>query len=158
MSGFLWRMAGAFALLIVGLAMMFYSLERLSLINLAETLGQGDGERPFGLTASLFIGLIGVNFALFYALTRWAAFIRRNPGTPQAPVSLLITVLCASGLAFVASIAIHASYLRTLEVVPMDVSWGYICFQVLAAAVALIVLVLIAVRWSPGYRRGLTES
>ena len=39
MSGFLWRMAGAFALLLLGLAMMFYSLERLSLINLAETLG-----------------------------------------------------------------------------------------------------------------------
>jgi len=157
MSGFLWRMAGALVAVWVGLGMMFYSLERVALIRMAEEAGQGDGGRPVGLTLSLFLGLVIVNFALFYALTRWAAFIRGNPGTPQAPVSLLIAVLVISGGALVVALAIHASYLRGLEVIPMAVSWGYIAFQVLAATIALVALVLIAVRWSPGYRHGAVQ-
>lgn len=153
MTGFLWRMAGAVACLWIGLGMMFYSLERLALISAAESAGEGNGERPVAVTLSLFVGLLIVNLALFYALSRWGRFIRGNPRTRQAPVSLLIGVVLVSGGLLVLSIALHAGYIRSLETVPMDVSWGYIAFQVLASTVSLVALVLIAVRWSPGYRK-----
>jgi hypothetical protein len=150
---FLWRMAASLAGLWISLAIVFYCLERLGLIRMAEMAGQGDGSRPPSLVAWLFIGFLLLNATLFYALTRWARFIRSNPATPQAPVSVLIALVAVCGAALIAAMAIHSTYLWSLEVVPMEVSWGYIAFQIIAGSVALIALVLIAVRWSPGYRR-----
>jgi hypothetical protein len=150
---FLWRMAASLAGLWLSLGIVFYCLERLSLIRMAEMAGQGDGSRPPSLVAWLFVGFLLLNGTLFYALTRWARFIRSNPATPQAPVSLLIAIVGLCGVALIAAMAIHSTYLRSLEVIPMDVSWGYICFQIVAGSTALIALVLVAVRWSPGYRR-----
>lgn len=157
MTGFLWRMAGALVVLTVGLLMMFYSLERLSLIRMAYSAGQGNGQFPVAVQVSLFIGLIAVNFSLFYALTRWADFLRDNPGTPQAPVWVLVAVLVVAGAVMVLAMASHAGYVRGLELIPTSAAWGYILFQVCAAAFALVALVLIAVRWSPGYRRRLGQ-
>jgi hypothetical protein len=158
MNLFLWRMAASLAGLWVSLGIVFYCLERLSLISMAEDSGQGDGSRPLSLVVWLFVGFLLLNGTLFYALTRWARFIRSNPATPQAPVSLLIAIVALCGVALIAAMAIHSTYLRSLDMVPMDVSWGYICFQILAGSTALIALVLIAVRWSPGYRREFVQQ
>lgn len=157
MTDFLARMAGALVVLIIGLTMMFYSIERLSLIRMAYTQGQGNGQFPVAVQASLFIGLIAVNFSLFFALTRWATFWRANPGLPQPPVYLLVSVLIVAGFAMVLAMASHAGYVRALEQTPTSVAWGYIAFQVIAASFALVALVLIAVRWSPGYHRRLGQ-
>lgn len=157
MTNFLARMFGALVVLTVGLLMMFFALERLALIRMAHTAGQGNGQYPVAVQVALFVGLLAVNFSLFYALTKWADFLRDNQDTPQAPVWVLIGVLVVAGALMVLAMAMHAGYVRGLDLVPNHVAWAYIVFQVCAADFALVALVLIAVRWSPGYRRRLGQ-
>ncbi len=152
MSGFLARMAVAFAVAAVGLSMVFYSFERLSLIQLAHTLDQGDGRSPATVQMSLFVGLALLNLAAFFALFQWAHFLREFPRTPQAPVWLLVGLLLLGGGAMVWALATHASWLRTLDEAPLSVHWGYIVWQVVAAMLVLMPLVLLGARWSPGYK------
>jgi hypothetical protein len=145
-------MAVAFVVGVLGLCMAFYSLERLSLINLATSLQQDDGTPPLSVTLSLFAGLALLNLALFYAVSRWAKYLRTHPRTTQAPVWLLIGTFVAAGAAMVWALATHAGWLRIQHTVPMTAQWGYIAFQVVAAALVLVSLVLLAARWSPGYK------
>ncbi len=152
MNGFLRRMAGAFVIGVLGLCIAFYSLERLSLINLATSLQQDDGKPPLTVTFSLFGGLAVLNLALFYAVSRWAKYLRTHPRTTQAPAWLLIGTFTVAGAAMVWALATHAGWLRLQESVPLSVQWGYIAFQVVAAALVLVSLVLLAARWSPGYK------
>lgn len=152
MNGFLRRMAGALVVGVFGLCMAFYSLERLSLINLATSLEQDDGKAPLSVTLSLFAGLALLNIALFYAVSRWAKYLRTHPRTSQAPAWLLIGIFVVAGAAMVWALATHAGWLRLQESVPLSVHWGYIAFQVVAAALVLVSLVLLAARWSPGYK------
>lgn len=158
MNLFLWRMAASVAGLWGSLAIVMYSLERLSLIRMAHDNGQGDGELPGSLIAWFFAGFIALNLTVFYALTRWARYIRANPRTPQAPVSVLIGVVALCGGALLWGMAAHAEDVREQAVVSLEPSLGYIAFQVLVASLALIMLVLVAVRWSPGYRREFIRS
>jgi len=157
-SGFLWRMAGSFVAGVFGLCMAFYSLERLSLINLATTLNEDDGKAPLSVTLSLFGGLTLLSLALFYAVARWARYLRTHPGTPQAPAWLLIGMFVLGGAAMVWALATHAGWLRLQEHVLLTVQWGYIAFQVVAACLVLVSLVLLAARWSPGYKTRPVES
>jgi hypothetical protein len=150
-------MAGALVAGIVGLFMAFYSLERLSLINLATSLHQDDGKPPLSVTLSLFGGLALLNLALFYAVSRWARYLRTHPRTTQAPVWLLIGTFVLAGAAMVWALATHAGWLRIQDSVPLSVHWGYISFQVVAASLVLISLVLLAARWSPGYKPSAIE-
>jgi len=152
-SRFLTRMSLSVAIAAVGLSMMFYSFERLSLVQLAHTLGQGDGRPPGTVQASLFVGLALLNLSALFALNRWAKYLREFPSTGQAPVWFLVTLLLFGGAAMVWALATHAGYMRTLEEVPLSVNWGYIGFQVVAAMLVMIPLVLLAARWSPGYKR-----
>lgn len=152
MNGFLRRMAGALVVGVLGLCMAFYSLERLSLINLATSLQQDDGKPPASVTFSLFAGLALLNLALFYAVSRWAKYLRTHPRTAQAPAWLLIGTFMVAGAAMVWALATHAGWLRLQDSVPLSVDWGYIAFQVVAAALVLVSLVLLAARWSPGYK------
>lgn len=152
MSRFLWRTGGLIAMGLLGLAMAFYSLERLSLINLATTLGQDDGRAPLPVTFSLFVGLALVFLSTFFAMWRWAAFLREHPRTSQAPVWLLISILLVGGAAMIWALATHSGWLRIQETVPLSVHWGYIAFQMVAASFVLVPLVLLAVRWAPGYK------
>ncbi len=152
MSRFLWRTGGLIALGVLGLSMAFYSLERLALINLATTLGQDDGKAPLAVTISLFVGLVLVFLATFFGMWRWARYLRENPRTPQAPVWLLLSVLGVGGAAMIWALATHSGWLRIQETVLIHVHWGYIAFQVVAASFVLIPLVLLAVRWAPGYK------
>ncbi len=153
MSRFLARMGLLCAVAVVGLSMMFYAFERLSLVQLAHTLGQGDGSPPGTVQASLFVGLALLNLSALFALYRWALFLREFPETSQAPVWFLVALLLCGGGVMVWALATHSGYLRTLEEVPLSVNWGYIGFQVVAAMLVMIPLVLLAARWSPGYKR-----
>jgi len=154
-SSFLARMGLLFAVAATGLTMMFYSFERLSLVQLAHTLGQGqgDGRAPGTVQASLFVGLALLNLSALFALNRWAHFLREFPNTSQAPLWFLVALLLFGGGAMVWALATHSGWLRTLDEVPVSVQWGYIGFQVVAAMLVLIPLVLLAARWSPGYKR-----
>lgn len=145
-------MGAALAVCMLGLAMAFYALERLSLINLATTLGQDDGRAPAAVPLSLFVGLAMVNFSVFYALIAWSRYVRRHPGTPQAPAWLLVIVFILAGGAMLWALATHAGWLGRQETVPMSVHWGYIGFQVFNATLVLVAVVLVGVRWSPGYK------
>ena len=158
MNGFLTRMAGALVAGIFGLVQAFYSLERLSLINLATTLGQDDGKPPASVTASLFAGLTILNIAIFYAVSRWAKYLRTHPRTSQAPAWLLISIFSVAGAAMVWALATHAGWLRLQDSVPLTVHWGYIAFQVVAASLVLVSLVLLAARWSPGYKTQIVDA
>ena len=158
MNGFLTRMAVALAAGVLGLAQAFYSLERLSLINLATTLGQDDGRPPASVTFSLFSGIAILNLALFYAVSRWAKYLRTHPRTSQAPAWLLIAIFTIAGGAMVWALATHAAWLRLQDAVPMSVHWGYIAFQVVGASLVLVSLVLLAARWSPGYKTQVVEA
>jgi len=142
----------------VGLSMMFYSFERLSLVNLAHTLDQGDGRTPVTVQVSLFVGLALLNLSALYAVNRWAKYLREYPETTQAPVWFLVALLLFGGGAMVWALATHAGWLRTLDEVPLSVHWGYIGFQVVAALLVLIPLVLLAARWSPGYKKPSTAT
>lgn len=146
-------MAGSVAGLWASLTIVMYAIERLSLVRMAHDNGQGNGELPRSLIVLFFVGFLMLNGTLFYALTRWARYIRANPKTPQAPVSVLIGVVALSGAALLWGMAAHAEDVRAQEVVSLEPHLGYIAFQVLVASLALIMLVLVAVRWSPGYRR-----
>lgn len=152
MSSFLVRMGFLVVGAVVGLSMMFYAFERLSLVQLAHTLGQGDGRPPGTVQASLFVGLSLLNLSALFALNRWAKFVREFPKTRQAPVWFLVALLLVGGGAMVWALATHSGWLRTLDEVPLSVHWGYIGFQVVAAMLVLIPLVLLGARWSPGYK------
>lgn len=152
MKSFLIRVGGALAVTVLGLSMAFYSLERLSLINVATTLGQDDGRSPMSVQLSLFVGLALVNISAFWALIQWSRFLRAHPDTKQAPAWLFVGIFVLAGAAMVWALATHAAWLRLQETVPQDVHWGYISFQVVAATLLLVSVVLVAVRWSPGYK------
>lgn len=152
MRSFLTRMGLLFAVAAVGLSMMFYSFERLSLVNLAHSLDQGDGRAPATVQASLFVGLVLLSLSALFAVNRWAHYLREHPETSQLPVWLLVSMLLLGGGVMVWALATHAGWLRTLDDVPLSVSWGYIAFQVVAAMLVLIPLVLLGARWSPGYK------
>lgn len=155
-KGFLWRMGGAFAVLVFGLTLAFWALEKMALLRHAGAV-TAPSDMPASLRTWLFVGFVIMNTSLFFALTRWAAYLRRKPGTRQAPVWMLITVLVSCGLALVLAFSTHSAYVAALPVAPTGVSWGYILFQVLATSAALVALVLIGVRWSPGYHRRLGQ-
>lgn len=148
MSGFLWRMGGALAAGLLGLALVFWQLEHASLNAFA-----GLGRPSAAVYALLFAGLLLLGGSVMYAFTRWAAFLREHPETRQLPAWLLVAILVVAGAAFVLGAAIHAGYLRSQDPVPMEISQGYVAYEVSFAALALVALVLLGARWAPGYRR-----
>lgn len=158
MNGFLVRMAGALVTGVIGLVMSLYSLERLSLIDLATTLGQDDGKPPLSVTMSLFAGLAVLNLAILYAVSRWAKYLRTHPRTTQAPAWLLIAIFTFAGAAMLWALATHSGWLRLQDEVPTSVHWGYIAFQVVGASLVLVSLVLLAARWSPGYKTKVADQ
>lgn len=148
MSGFLWRMGGALAAGVLGLGLVFWQLEHAALWAFA-----GNGRPAFGVYALLFTGLVISGAALIFAFTHWARFLREHPDTRQVPVWFLTLLFVGAGAAFVTGVAVHAGYLRSLDQVPLEISEGFVLYQVSFATLALIPLVLLAARWSPGYHR-----
>ncbi|WP_084040427.1 hypothetical protein [Demequina sp. NBRC 110053] len=135
---------------IVGLTMLFYALERASLVMFTD----GAGARPpLRIYLTLFVGLAIVNLCVFYGFTMWARYARTHPETRHLPVWFLLAVLVIGGGALVTSMATHAGYLRSLDAMPAAPNMGYVGFQVIAAAFVLVPLVLLCARFAPGYKR-----
>ena len=157
MTGLLWRLAGALSVGVIGLYMTFCALERAALSSLAAAPGE-PGRPPSGTYLLLFGGLAILNLATFFALTRWHRFVRANPGMKQALVWLLIAIMIFAGIMLVTGVAVHSGWARSQEELPMNINQGFVVYAVFFSAMALVCLVLIAVRWSPGYKRRTLES
>jgi hypothetical protein len=147
-----WKMAAALVGGVAGLVMLFWALERTTLVALAADVYGTASEPPFITYVMMFLGLILINFAVFYGLTEWSNYLRRNPDTQQLPVWVLFSVSAVSGAALLTGIANHSAFVQSQEEVPMEISQGFIAYQVVTAALVLAPLVLLGVRWSPGYR------
>lgn len=153
MSGFLWRMVGALIGLVVGLCMLFWALEVTSLAAFRAADAGGASRPTTGTYLLMFAGLVLVNLATFYALTHWSRYLHEHPGTKQLPVAPLVGVLVLAGGAMVFGVATHSDWVRAQAAVPTDVRQGFIAYEVVFATIVVTTLVLLAVRWSPGFRR-----
>lgn len=146
------RVGGALAVGLTGLTMVVWALERTSLINFAEVLDGANVATPMRVYVTMFVGLALVNLSTFYAVRQWSDYLREHPDTAQLPVWFLVLLIVVPGAALVTSVATHAGYIRGLDQVPMDPNPGFIGFQVVMAALIIIALVLLGVRWAPGYK------
>ncbi|MDN4483758.1 hypothetical protein [Demequina lignilytica] len=141
MSGFLWRVGGALAAGVLGLALIFWQLEHASLNAL------GDLGRPsIAVYGLLFAGLLLLGWAVMSTLTRWIGYLREHPETRQLPAWLLGGLALLFGAVLVAGIVIHASYLRAQDPVPTEISQGFIAYEVAFAALAIVPGVLLVAR------------
>jgi len=153
MSAFLWRMIGSLVAGMIGLAMLFWALELTSLAALEGEQQGTDGKPGAGVYALLFAGLVVINLATFSALTRWSRYLREHPSTKQPPVILLVSVLILAGAALITGVAVHSDWVHSQATVPTTVQQGYIAYAMIFATIGVATLVLLAVRWSPGFRR-----
>ncbi len=153
MSRFLWKMGGSVAVAMLGLAMLFWGLERTSLLSFASLQSGVEQSPPMRVYLLLFAGLLLVNFAVFYSLDRWSRYVRAHDDVKHLSAWLLVSMSVLAGGALVTGLAVHAGWVRTRNPIPTEVNQGYIAYQVVFATFVLIPLVLLAVRWSPGYKR-----
>lgn len=137
---------------VVGLTMVMWGLERVALVDAAVRLRSEPIAIPTHVYLLVFVGLVLVSLAIACAVTTWGGVLKENPGTRQVPTWVLIVVMAVAGGAGLAGLARHSDHVRSLEVVPTVVSQGYIAYQVLALSVLLVALVMMGVRWAPGYR------
>ena len=152
-STMLRRVGIAFLAGLTGLTMLVYALERTSLVNFAATLEGAEAQTPVRVYVTMFVGLALLNLSTFYALGQWAAYLREHPDASQMPVWALLALIVLPGAALVTSVATHAGYIRGLDEVPLDPNMGFVGFQVVLGAMVIIALVLLAARWSPGFRQ-----
>ena len=153
MSGFLWRMAGALVAGVIGLSMLIWGLELIAIASL-QAADLGTSAQPgTGAYLLMFLGLVVVNLATFYALTHWSRYLREHPKTKQFPVAILVGVLVFAGAAIVFGVATHSTWMGDQEAATLVPRQGFVAYEVVFATVVIATLVLLAVRWSPGYKR-----
>ena len=146
------KMAGALTAGIMGQIMLFWAIERSSLVAF-QAVAHGQVTRaPFTTYLVMFAGLIIINFSVFYALTEWSRHLRRHPQARQLPVWFLFSIAGVAGAALLTAIANHSAFIQSHAVIPMAVNSEFIAFQVAMGTLVLIPLVLLGVRWAPGYR------
>lgn len=158
MSAFMWKMAGALVSAMIGLGMLFWALEKTSLFALAGGGNADTARAPVAVYLALFAGLLLVTFSVFYAVVRWSRFLGENPETKQLPPWLGITVGAVAGGSLLAAIATHAAWLNDQEPVPMAVNEGFVLFEVAMGALLLVPMVLVGVRWAPGYQPQFSQA
>ncbi len=152
MTRTLWKLGGCLAMGVTGLTMVLWGLERSELVDAAVRL-RGESETiPGHIYVLVFVGLVLVSLAVYCAVTTWGGVLKENPDTRQIPVWILVAVMAVAGGAGLVGLAQHSSYIRSLDVVPMAVNQGYIAYQVVTLSVLLTALVIMGVRWAPGYR------
>lgn len=152
MTGTLWKLGGCLAAGFVALTMLLWGLERSALAKAALRVGGESGTVPTGAYVLVFSGLVLLGLAVYGALTTWGGFLKDNPETRQIPVWLLLAITVVSAGAGLLGFAAHWGYIRSLDVVPTAVNEGYIAYQVMVSEAVLASLVLLGVRWAPGYR------
>ena len=153
----LWKLGACVVLGMVGLAMVFWGLERSALIDRAAVVSGADGSVPQRVFLTLYVGLMLLWIAVLWALTVWSKYLRAHPETRQAPVWALMLLIALSGTAGLLGFAQHWGHINGLDPVPTEVSEGFIAGQVMAGIVVIGSLVVMGVRWAPGHRRPLVE-
>ncbi|WP_152649113.1 hypothetical protein [Demequina flava] len=136
----------------IGISMVFWGLEQAALLRMAEVRGESDGNLPFTVYMTIFFGLLVTFFTVAFALRTWAQHLRENPGTKQMPLWVAILVMAISGALLITALAIHAGWMREQSPVPLEPDLGFILFETLCLTLVLVPLVLIGVRWAPGYK------
>jgi hypothetical protein len=145
-------MSGALVAGVTGLVLLFWALERVTLLGFHAVASGEIVKTPITTNLAMFSGLILINVAMFYALRHWSRHVRHYPQTRQLPVWFLFAVTVVSGAALVTGLATHSSFVQSHDVIPMDINPGFIAYQVFMGAMVLIPMVLLGVRWAPGYR------
>ena len=153
MTKFMWTMGGALVVAFIGLGLLFWSLERTALVALDDGGNAETARAPFDVYVSMFIGLVLLGFAVFFAVLRWSQYLGENPESTQIPAWLGISIIVVALAALVAGIAIHSAWLNEQDPVPTLVNDGFVLFEVMMGAFVLVPLVLVGVRWAPGFRR-----
>jgi hypothetical protein len=151
-TGTLWKLGGCLAAGVAALTMLLWGLERAALVDAAAHAGGSPASIPTRAYVLVFSGLVLLSLAVYGALTTWGGFLKANPNTAQVPVWLLLAIIVIAGGAGLVGLATHSGYIRSLDAVPMAVNQGYIAYQVLTSAAILGSMVLLGVRWAPGYR------
>lgn len=151
------HMGIALAVGVVGMTMVMYALERTSLIAFANAAG-ADHQTPLSTYVTMFAGLTVLYGAVFWALKRWSRFLRENRTASQLPVWFLAVLMIGAGLAAIIGIANHSGWARAQDPVPLEPNLGYIAYLTVMGTLVTVALVLVAVRWSPGYRRRSTDA
>lgn len=143
----------ALALGMLGLTMLLWALEATSLNRFDAANTGADAGTPLSIYLTMFVGLALLNLCVFWALQQWSAYARAHPDVKHLPVWFLVILIVGPLGGLVYSIATHASYIRSLDVVPTEPNLGFVAFQVLMATLVILSLVLLAARWTPGYKR-----
>jgi hypothetical protein len=146
------KLGGCLGAGIAGLTMVMWGLERVALVDAAVRLSGESIAMPGYVYVLVFVGLALVSLAVACAVTTWGGVLKASPETRQVPVWTLIVVMALAGGAGLTGLARHSGYVRSLDEVPTTVSEGYIAYQVLAVSILLVALVMMGVRWAPGYR------
>ncbi|WP_062076533.1 hypothetical protein [Demequina globuliformis] len=145
-------MSLAFAGGTVGIAMVFWGLERAALVRMAQVRGESNGNLPFSVYLTLFVGLCVTFFLVAHALRVWGAHLQEHPQTKQMRVWVAILIMVIAGAVLITALAIHAAWMREQVPVPTEPDLGFVLFETLCVTIVLIPLVLIGVRWAPGYK------
>ena len=137
---------------VVGLVVLIVGVERTTLLN-AEAVREGtESEVPGSVFALLIVGVFLLNIGVFSALTAWGRHLRTHPETRQAPVWVLLGVIVIAGGLGLAAYASHTTSIRSLDVIPTGVDWGFIALQGLLGTIVIAALVTMGVRWTPRHQ------
>lgn len=157
-SGLVKRVIAAVVVGVTGLTMLLYALEQTSLHAFAAHDAGSQSRPPVGVYLTLFMGLVAVSVSACWILQQWSAYVRQHPDVKHLPGWFLLSLIVLPGVGLVYSMATHASYIRGLDQLPLEPNLGFIAFQVVMAALMITALVLLTVRWSPGYYRAQPRS
>jgi hypothetical protein len=152
MTGTLWKLGGWLTAGFAALTMLLWGLERSALVEAAARAGGEPASIPTRAYVLVFAGLVLLILAVYCALTTWGGFLKANPETRQLPVWILIVVIVVAGGAGLFGFATHWAYIDSLDAAPVAVNQGYIAYQVVTSVAVLGSMVLMGVRWAPGYR------
>ncbi len=152
MTRTLWKLGGCLALGMTALGMIFWGLERTTLVDDAVRV-MGESETiPTHIYVLIFVGLVLLSLAGFAAITVWGGFLKANPTTRQLPIWIVLVTMVVSGAAMIAGFAQHSAYVQSLDALPTDVNQGYIAYLVITATAVIVCIVIMSARWAPGYR------
>ena len=147
------RVIGATVVGVIGLTMLLYALEATSLLAFAARAEGGSDRPPLSIYVTLFVGLVVLSLSAFWILKQWSEYVREHPDVKHLPVWFLVVLIVLPGSGLIYSVATHSAYIQSLAQVPAEPNLGYVAFQVIMAALVIIAIILLAVRWAPGYKR-----
>jgi hypothetical protein len=135
-----------------GLVLISIGVEKSTLIQTDADLKGITAKPPGSVFLLLSIGVTLLSFAVFGALTVLGRHRRARPGSRELPVAVLLSIVVVVGGLGLWGYVAHTTHIHSLEVVSLDVDWGFIAFQGLLGTVVIAALVVMGVRWTPGHQ------